>query len=162
MQLSDMLKGESSPFYSFRAAGGMDMWGVMLFFASSPLSIIAALWNKSGILFSANIITGAKIMLCAGTAGVYLSARYSSLKMADRTILSVCYALSGFSMLFYQNSIWVDMAALFPLLYLSFLSVGSESGGGKYCFWLSLSIVVNYYLSYAVLLFLLLAAGCRV
>ena len=161
MQFSDMLRGDTSLLYSFKAAGGMDMWGVMLFFVSSPLSLVTAFFDKAQFLNLANVLTAVKLMLCAVGMSSLLYKRYPNLETADRTTISVCYAFSGFSMLFYQNSVWLDMAAAFPLLYMAFLAMDERCNGRLYCAMLVLSIVINYYLSYVVIIFLLIAAGTR-
>lgn len=159
MQLKDVLAGEVSPFYSFRAAGGMNLWGVLFFFVSSPFSLLTALWDKADVLLLANVVTALKLLLCSLTAMWYFRERRPNLCLAGGVLLSVCYAFSGYAMMYYQNSVWLDVAALFPLLWLSAEGLLHRGGGAAYCGLLVLSLVVNYYIGYALLLFLALAAG---
>ncbi|MEG1774002.1 MAG: YfhO family protein, partial [Oscillospiraceae bacterium] len=159
MQLKDILSGEVSPFYSFRAAGGMNLWGVLFFFVASPLSLLVGLWDKEELLVFANLITVLKMMLCSLSALCYFRRRHPRLDETCGVLLAVCYAMSGYAMMYYQNSIWLDVMALFPLLYLSMERLQQPGGGSGYSLLLALTIVVNYYISYAVLLFLLFAAA---
>jgi hypothetical protein len=163
MQLKDVMSGEVDWLYSFRAAGGMTLWGVLLFFVASPLSLPVVLWEKGDLLLFANLVTILKMMLCSVGALWFFRRRHPGLDVVLSVLLSVCYALSGYAMLFYQNSIWLDMMALFPFLYLSLESLCSRGKGASFTFWLTLCIAVNYYLSYALLLFVLFAAAvfCR-
>lgn len=159
MMLKDVLAGKADFLFSFRAAGGMTLWGVLLFFVASPFSLLAAFWDKGDLLLLANVVTALKMMLCSVSAAWFLKRRHPSLGAAQTVLWSVCYALSGYSMLFFQNSIWLDMMALFPFLFLSMESLQKKGGGTSFTVWLTLCIAVNYYLSYAVLLFVVFASA---
>ncbi|MEG2174763.1 MAG: YfhO family protein, partial [Oscillospiraceae bacterium] len=163
MQLSDMLQGEVSPLYSLRAAGGMSLWGVLLFFVASPLSLLSVFWEKGDMLLFANVMTLLKLGCCAATSAWFFHKRYEKLALPTVCALSLGYAFSGYSMMYYQNSVWLDVMALFPLLLLSMEGLRRRGGGLSYGILLTLCIVTNYYLSYAILIFLALMGGtvCR-
>lgn len=74
-------------------------------------------------------------------------------------LLSAGYALSGYTMLFYQNSVWLDVMAVMPPLYRSACAMTRRGGGWGYLFWLTVLLMLQYYLGYAVLLFLILWAA---
>src|SRR5699024_4007736 len=62
-------------------------------------------------------------------------------------------------LLFYQNIMWLDVMALFPLLLLSLERLFYEERTFPYILAISASIAVNYYLGYMVALFVLLYVG---
>lgn len=47
-QLKDILNGQGSLFLSMENAGGMNFWGVFLFFLASPFSFFGCLCAKAG------------------------------------------------------------------------------------------------------------------
>ncbi|MBR4943168.1 MAG: YfhO family protein, partial [Clostridia bacterium] len=71
--------------------------------------------------------------------------------------LSVLYAYSGYTMMYYQNLIWLDIAYLFPLLLLGLEGL-KEGKRGLFIAVLSASMIINYYLGYMLVVFLLLYA----
>ncbi len=159
MQLKDMLAGEISPFYSLRAAGGMNLWGVLFFFVSSPLSLLVLFWEKADFFLLANVMTLLKISLCSMSCYYFLHRRHPALGAGWGLLLACGYSLSGYVMLFYQNSVWLDAMAIMPMLYLSACAMTRPQKGWRYLFWLTALLSVQYYLGYAVLLFLLLWAA---
>lgn len=159
MQLKDLLAGEVSPFYSLRAAGGMNLWGVLFFFVSSPLSILVLFWEKADFFLLANLMTLLKISLCSLGCFWFLRERHPALEPQWSMLLSAGYALSGYTMLFYQNSVWLDVMAVMPPLYRSACAMTRRGGGWGYLFWLTVLLMLQYYLGYAVLLFLILWAA---
>ena len=159
MQLKDLLEGEVSPFYSLRTAGGMNLWGALFFFVSSPVSLLVLLWEKADFFQLANLMTLIKISLASLSGFFFLRRRHPDLSDGWGLLLSAAYALSGYTMLFYQNSVWLDVMALMPMLYLSACAMTEKGKGWGYLFWLTALLVVQYYLGYAVMLFLVLWAA---
>ncbi len=155
----DILSGNEGLFLSMQNAGGMNFYGVFFFFLASPFSFLVAFVSKANIPFLMNILVVLKLSVCAVTAGIYFQRRLPQLAPALKVVLSVSYALCGYGMLFYQNIIWLDVMYLFPLLMLGIDILSSN--GSPVVFTLSLTgiIIVNYYLSYMVILFAVLFFG---
>ena len=57
MDLKDILDGKASILYSTGNAGGMNFWGVFLFFIASPLYITVKFVDKSDIIYLVNILS---------------------------------------------------------------------------------------------------------
>ncbi|MBR4305450.1 MAG: YfhO family protein, partial [Ruminiclostridium sp.] len=68
-------------------------------------------------------------------------------------------AFSGYAMLFYQNTVWLDVMYFFPLLLISFDGLIKNKKIGGLIFCLSGMLVLNYYLSYMVVIFTVLFFG---
>lgn len=162
VDFKDILAGKTGMFLNFPNAGGMNMWGVFFFFLASPFTFLVAFVEKTDILHFANILIMLKLMTCSLTASIYLRKRVPKLSGLWVVLLSVTYALSGYGMLYYQNIIWLDMMYLFPLLLLSLETMLEKKRVIPYTAALSAMMIVNYYIGYMVVVFLMLFIGMAV
>ena len=145
---------EGGDMFRSPGAGGINFWGVFFFFVSSPFTFLCAFVPVESLPWFVNWLLLLKMMCCAGTAGLFFR------KMGfDSPIWGVLYAFCGFSLLYYQNLVWLDMAALFPLLLLSLYHLETKRKLLPFVAAFSAMLVINYYLSYMVVLFLLLCYG---
>lgn len=154
-----VLTGDSSPFLDLGAAGGMNFWGVFFFFLASPLSIPAALTPLPYLPLVMNLVLLLKVMACAFTAALFFRRFFPEMSALPVTLLSLLYGLSGYAFNYYQNIVWLDMAALFPLLLLSLTALTTRRKLLPFVLCFSAMLTVNYYLSYMVVLFLILGMG---
>ncbi len=157
MDLKDILNGKASVFYSTGNAGGMNFWGVFLFFIASPLYLTVKFTAKSDMIYLVNILFAVKLSLCALTSAVYLRIIHKKLPDCFCVILSVMYALCGYGIMYYQTLVWLDIMALFPLLVLGIESMCKKNKPALYFFALIAITTVNFYLSYMVIIYILLA-----
>lgn len=158
-ELRDILTGQQSLFYHLQNAGGMNFWGVFLFFIASPFSFLVLLVKKSQMMLLANLLVLLKLMVCAGCASVYFGRVFPKLRPVFGAVLSVSYAFCGYTMLFYQNMVWLDMMYLFPLFLLSLWRLQRTGSFLPYALCLAGMVAVNFYLSYMLVLFLAFAAA---
>ena len=157
--LKDMLSGKAGIFLNLQNAGGMNMWGVIFFFLASPFSLLVMFVKKVDMIYFANILVMLKLMTCSVTSVFFLRRRMSELPKLWCVTLSILYAFSGYAMLYYQNVIWLDMMYLFPLLMWSFGELIDKKRVAPYTTVLTLMMVVNYYISYMVVIFTLMFMG---
>ena len=154
IDLKDILSGEEGFFFSFKNAGGMNFYGVFFFFLSSPFSVLVAFVDKAEIALFANVLVALKMSAIACTASVYFSKKYPNAGLLN-VALSVLYAFSGYVMMYFQNVMWLDIVYLFPLLLLG-LEKLKEGKRALFTAVLAACLFVNYYLSYMIVVFLLL------
>ena len=159
MDFKDILAGESGFFLSMQNAGGMNFVGVFLFFLSSPFSFLVAFVDKGDMWIFMNVLVALKLLVCAFTAQLFFMKKFKSLGTVASAALGVMYAFCGYSMLFFQNVVWLDMMYLFPLLLLALDRLILTHKIGGYIAALTAMIVINFYLSYMVVVFLLIAMG---
>ncbi len=159
LNFKDILKGEGNFFLNMQNASGMNFYGVFLFFISSPFSFLVAFVEKADIMNFMNILTMLKMMTCAVTANIYFRHCHKRLHPFYAALFSVIYAFSGYAMLFYQNTVWLDVMYFFPLLLISFESLIRNKKTGGLIFCLSGMLVLNYYLSYMVVIFTVIFFG---
>lgn len=159
MDFKNILAGKADMFLNLQNAGGMSFWGVFLFFISSPFSFLVALVDKAQIYCWINVLLLLKMMVCALTAGCFFVHRFPRLGWLQISALSVMYAFCGYTMFYYQNIVWLDMMYLFPLLLLALSRLAEEGKPLFYTLVFTAILTVNFYLTYMVVIFLILASG---
>ena len=159
MNLKDILTGHANMFLNLQNAGGMSFWGVFLFFVSSPFSFLVLFVGKAQIYYFVNILLLLKMMTCAFTASVYFVRRFPDLSVLQGSALSVMYAFCGYTMFYYQNIVWLDVMYMFPLLLIGLEKLAEKEKPLCYTLVFAAVLTVNFYLSYMVVIFLILAAG---
>ena len=157
LTFKNILRSHGSLQFSFQMAGGMNFWGVFFFFLSSPLHFLVLLVPDSRLMEFMNILTLLKIALCALTSCWYLKKHHHRPLICF--IFSLIYAFSGYQFMFYQNTIWLDCSALFPLLVLSFEELAAHKKSRYYILAISLQMVFCYYIGYMVIILTLLYFG---
>ena len=157
IDFKDVLAGKEGFFFSFKNAGGMNFFGVFFFFLSSPFSFLVAFVDKGEVALFANVLVLLKLCTISLTASLYFKKKHPDNPILN-VALSVLYAYSGYTMMYYQNVIWLDIVYLFPLLMLG-LEYLKEGKKPLFIAALSACVIVNYYLSYMLVVFLLLYVG---
>ena len=159
IDFKDILAGKDGVFLNFANASGMNMWAVIFFFLASPFSFLTVFVKKTDMLFFVNILVMLKLMVCGGTASLYLRKTFPKLDALWVAALGVLYGMSGYGLLYYQNIIWLDMMYLFPLLLLALERLLEKKRVLPYTLVLAAMMTVNYYIGYMVVIFIMLAMG---
>ena len=154
--LKDILTGKTSLFLNMQNAGGMSMVGVIFFFVASPFNLLALFVPKEDLIYFVNIATMLKMMTAGVTAMLFFRKCLSKTDPFISACLSVSYAFCGYTVLYYQNSIWLDIMYLFPLLMIGIHRLVTKNKMALYVAMLSLMAVVNYYICYMIALFCIL------
>ena len=152
----DILAGKDGFFFSMQSAAGMNFYGVFFYYLSSPFTFLVTFVDKTEMWGFVNVLVMLKMCAIAGTASFYLSRKYPNAPLLN-VFLSILYAYSGYAMMYYQIAAWLDVMYLFPILLLG-LERLKDGKRGTFLFALSASIIVNFYLGYMLVLFLLLYA----
>ncbi len=156
MDLKDILEGRSSIFYSTGNAGGMNFWGVFLFFLASPFYLTVRLVDKEHIVYLVNILLVIKLALSALSACIFFRKTHSGLGSGITTVLSVMYAGCGYGLMYCQTLVWLDVMALFPILLLGMYRLFREGKPRLYFIALCGTVAVNFYLSFMTVIYIIL------
>lgn len=159
LDFKDILEGKGDFLFNWQNAGGMNFLGVFLFFISSPFSLLVVFVDKADMMVFMNIMTLMKMAVCAITANAYFRTCHKKLDVTYSALFSVMYSFSGYAMLFYQNTVWLDVMYFFPLMLIAFNSLIKRKRIGGLIFCLVGMLVLNYYLSYMAVLFTILFFG---
>ncbi len=156
LEFKDILAGKTNFLLNLQNAGGMSFWGVFFFFLSSPFHFLVAFIPKSGVFYFVNVLVLVKLSLSAGTASLFFREEAPAIRGGLHVFFCVSYALCGYGLLYYQNLVWLDMLYLFPVLMTGFRRLIFENKAVLFTVALTAVITVNYYLSFMVLLALIL------
>ncbi len=159
LDFKNILSGQSNMFLNLANAGGMSFWGVFLFFISSPFSFLVAFINSNDIYLFVNILVLLKMSLCAYTASVFFGRQFKKLNLMQNAALSIMYAFCGYTMLYFQNIVWLDMMCIFPILLIGLDLLIEQDKIWMFVLAFSATMTINFYLSYMVVLFLVLSFG---
>ena len=159
LDFKNIISGNSDMLLNLQNAGGMSFWGVFFFFIASPFTFLVLLVPAAQMYLFANILVLLKMCACSLTAALFFQRRFRNLSTVQVTALSVMYAFCGYTMLYFQNMVWLDVMAMFPILLIGVDLLVRE--GRILCFVLAFSavLVLNFYLTYMVVVFLILAFG---
>ncbi len=155
-QFKDILDGKSSMFLNFADSGGMNFYGVFFFFLASPFTLLVKFVPKENMMMFMNVLVILKLMTCALTSSVCLTRTRKNLDPLTIVLLSIMYPFCGYTMMYYQNIIWLDMMYLFPLLIMALQRLAVKKKPLMYTLVLSACMIVNYYIGYMVVVFILL------
>ncbi|MFV0413850.1 MAG: YfhO family protein, partial [Oscillospiraceae bacterium] len=164
MQFKDIAAGNTGLLFNMANAGGMNFWGVFLFFISSPFTALGLLVPRSGFYAFANVLVLLKIVLASCAATAFFSSRYAFFKCEkwQAGLLGVLYAFGGFTLLYYQNVVWLDQLILFPLLMLCFNLLIQKGRVVPFALLLAVGIFGQFQIAYTVILAVLLSGGLHI
>lgn len=157
LDFKNILSGQSDLFLNMSNAGGMNFWGVFLFFISSPFSFLIIFIDPLDIYLFANILVMLKMATCAFTASLFFRIKFSNFDILQNIAFSLMYAFCGYTMMYYQNVVWLDMMYLFPILLIGFHSLVQKQKILLFVLSFSMVMAVNFYLTYMVVIFLILS-----
>lgn len=159
LDFKNVLSGQSNMFLNLSNAGGMSFWGVFLFFISSPFSFLVAFIDKSAIYVFVNILVLLKMSFCAYMASLFFGRQFKNLNAMQNVSLSVMYAFCGYTMMYFQNIVWLDMMCIFPILLIGLDMLIEQQKIWLFVLAFSITITINFYLSYMIVAFLILILG---
>ena len=155
----DFLHGEKSLFYDPYTALSVNM--AMSTSGCSHLSVFNLFFlfvKRNMLLESLSFFLMLKMMLMSLTMNIYIRNRFK-LSTFYEVIFSVFYAFSGYVLLLYMTIQWLDIAVLFPILMLFLHKLLSKGETCGYIVFLTMSIIISYYLSVMVLIYIVLMVG---
>lgn len=157
--LKDIFNGKSSFFISYENAGGMNFYGVYMFYVSSPLNLLVAFVEKENMSLFVNVLVMLKMILAGGLAFVFFEYKFGEKNFLLSLAFSVLYSFSGYVLMYFQILSWLDCVYLFPVIMLGLEKMKEGKSFALYTAALSLNLWCSFYISYMVVMFLLLYAG---
>ncbi len=155
VELREKLVSFGSPFYTWNGGLGTNFWSLFAYYLASPLNIIL-------VLFPAGFVTEAIFLLVVGKLGLAATAFAAFLRGVHKiegavaVAFSTMYALSGYTIAYFWNLMWLDSLYLLPLVMLGLYQMIREKRFLLYTVSLALVIYTNYYMAFFVCLFTVL------
>ena len=158
----DKLQHGQSLLWSWSQGGGTNYLSLIAYYLASPLNFLTILLPSN--LFGSNIETlniyltfsvAARIGCAGGFCAIFLRYVFKRDDMS-LVIFSTGFALSAFFMGYYWCYIWLDTAALTPLVIMGMIALMKERKYRLYIITLALSVLSNYYVGLFTCIFTLL------
>lgn len=157
--LKEKLLSGGSLMWSWEVALGANFLPLIAYYLASPLNLLIALvlqaWLREAMTAGMIVRVGLAGLSCAVMLRQAFGRRDVSL-----VIFSLAYALCGFSMGYFWNTIWMDTFALAPLVMLGTLRLMRGEGPILYAITLALAIWCNFLMGLYTCIFVLLLFAC--
>lgn len=143
-------------FYTLLAGFGTDFYNIKTLYMNSPLNLLFFLFKQENLYIFYTFLIYLRIGLSSLTFGVYLNSKEKDKYTFKNLIFSILYSLSSFMIVNCQHIMWMDSYILLPLIILGVNKILAGKSSKTYIIFLSLAILINYYIGYMLCMFVLL------
>lgn len=154
----DIMHGYKNIFYEFQASGGLNLYTETINEVCNPFNYLLLFWKRENIYLAVNILLMLYVVGAACTSHFFLSYMWGESKNLN-TLLSMCYAFSGYMAYNFQILRWMILPVIFPVFMLACIRLWKEQKGALYAVLLAYQIVLSVQHGYMTLLFCLFASG---
>lgn len=150
--LRNSLLGNDSLLYSFSKTMSGEMISLTAYYLLSPFNFVFLFFDTADFPLAVTLIT----LLKTGSAGLTMSfyLRQKNRSYTALLLLSTTYALSGYSLVYQQNIMWLDALILFPLVIYGIDNiVYGKKVNISYAIFLFLMLFTNFYIGYMICIF---------
>lgn len=154
----DCIKGDQSILVDFTTSGGINFLGIMAYYILSPFSFLVLLVKRTDIYLMVSVIIAFKILCCSFTCLYTIKKFYKKLPNLLSVLLAIVYAFSGYSLIMYQITPWIDAMYMLPLIMIGLKKVLDLEHPTMYIIALTLSLIFSFYVTVMVIIFIFLAS----
>ena len=154
----DSVYGNNSLFINFSTGAGINFLGILAYYILSPFSLLVLFVPRDYIYLMVSVIIAFKIAACSITCLYFLNTYFKKLPHLLSMLLAVIYAFSGYSLVMYQITPWIDAMYMFPLILIGLKKVLDLEKPTFYIITLTLSLIFSFYVSVMVVIFIFLAS----
>lgn len=154
----DFVYSKGSLFYDFRIGGGIAFFGILAYYIISPLSLLVLLVPREYIYLMVSVIIAFKIMIASITCLYFIRLYFKKVPHMLQVLLAIIYAFSGYSLIMYQITPWIDAMYMFPLIMIGLKKVLDLEKPTFYIVTLTLSLIFSFYVSMMSVLFIFLGS----
>lgn len=148
-----LFTGEDNFFYSFNMGGGTGMIALIAFYLFSPFNLIAILFPNHLLGYAFFIIVLLEIGAAGLTCYYYFRKEHSKLGPYKPLIFSLGYALSAYTLGYFEHFEWLDSIVILPLVCLGINKIIKEKSPWLYLITLSIAIITCYYSGFMICIF---------
>ena len=154
----DSIRGNSSLLIDFTTSGSINFLGILAYYILSPFSLLVLLVERDKIYLMVSVIVALKILVASLTCLYFIRTYFKKLPSLLSVLLAIIYAFSGYSIIMYQITPWIDVMYMFPLIMIGLKRVLDLEKPTLYIVTLSLSLIFSFYVSIMVIIFIFLAS----
>ncbi|MDO4754130.1 MAG: YfhO family protein [Bacillota bacterium] len=152
MEYHQKLQTGGSLLYNHNIGLGVNFMLLGSYYTNSPLNLLSIFVPHSLIREFMLVTTVMKIAFAATFMAILLHYLYGK-KNITVMIFGLMYAFSAFFMGYYWCIMWLDSAALLPLIIMGMHKVLRGENEALYIITLALAIIANYYIAFMICLF---------
>jgi uncharacterized membrane protein YfhO len=153
--------GENNVYYSFSTTLGSGILGFCAYYLTSPFLVLLSLFPSEAMPLGVSVVICLKLMLAAFIMNLFLQRfviRPGSFSIFDLDYITVhlcalSWAFSGYLFAHSMNMMWIDVIILFPLVVWSLENILCHNRKFPFAACLFAILILNYYISYQILLF---------
>ena len=151
----DKILSGGSPFYSFAGGLGFNFYALFAYYLASPFNLLLLIFPPSFLTEAVLLITLLKIGLAGWAFHFFLRTAFQR-----RGYLAIAfssfYALSGFTMAYAWNVMWLDTLIWLPIVFAALIRLMRDGRWILYPVALTMMIVSHFYTAYMACLFIAL------
>lgn len=151
-ELRERLLSGSSLFFSWTGGLGVSFYATMSYYLASPLNLLLIVFPAGYLTEAILTIMLIKVGLSASCFLIWVRGVYQKDGYAVMA-LSLMYALSGFTLAYFWNIMWMDCLFLLPLVLLGIHRLVMRGSGLLYAITMGLTLFVNFYIAFFAAIF---------
>lgn len=151
----ERLKSGGSLLYSWNTGLGSNELASVCYYLLSPFNLLALPFNSSNIDSAMLLIITVKTALIAASFSVFLQNKFE-IQNITVSVFSLIYTFSGFYLVYYYNTMWLDALIALPLIALGIENIVKGKKATLYFLALTYTIFVNFYIAYMICIFCVL------
>ena len=151
-ELHEKLTHGGSLLYSWNIGMGTNFLGLSSYYASSPLNLLLALSPERYLVVALELLVLIRMGLASAFFALFLKKIYNRNHFTI-VLFGATYSLGGFFLGYYWNVMWLDTAALLPLVALGIHQIVRRKDFRLYVIALFLSLFSNYYMGFFTCIF---------
>jgi len=145
--LHDAFYSNKSLLVDYSTSGGINFIGILAYYIISPFSVLALLVPRENIYLIMPIIVALKIVACSITCLYFIKKYFKNIPPMLQGLLAITYAFSGYGLIMYQITSWIDAMYMFPLLIIGLKKVLDYEKPTFYIVTLTLSLIFSFYVT---------------
>ena len=154
-EFQEKLKTGSSLLFSWSGGLGVNFLATVSYYLASPLNLLLVFFPTGYVTEAILVLTLIKVGLAAAFFQPWLRA-LSGKDDFSSLAFSMMYALSGYTLAYAWNIMWLDGVYLFPLLLLGLDLVIQKNKASLYILSLTCMFIFNFYISFFAIIFTVL------
>ncbi len=153
--MRDKILAGGSPFYSLTSGLGVNFFAIFAYYLASPLNLIFLLFPAPFLTEGVFLVSLIKVGLMGFAFFLFLQVSYRR-KGVLAVAFSTFYALSGFTMAYSWNIMWLDSLILLPVVALALVRLIRDGKWLLFPVSITLLLISNYYSAFFVCIFVAL------
>lgn len=154
----DCFRGNDSLLIDFSTSGGINFIGILAYYILSPFSFLVLLVKREEVYLMVSVIIALKTLCCSLTCLYFIRKYFKKLPFLLSVTLAIVYAFSGYGLMMYLITPWIDAMYLLPLVMIGLKKVLDLEKPTLYIITLSLSLIFSFYVSIMLVIFIFLAS----